>query len=204
MSSLPAKIRLPAALLAPTRRLRHAAAWLLAWAGAPAAAHEGPWSALRDGDIVLFRHAIAPGSDDPRGMRLGDCSTQRNLDEAGRRQARRIGELLRRHRITVGAVLTSAWCRARDTAALAVPAMPARVDSAFNAMFPDRSHEREQTESALATLLRWRGPGVLLVTTHQFNVGALVGIHPAPGEGVAVRAEEGRLRVIGRLVVDRP
>lgn len=198
-------MRLPAALLAPTRRLRHAAtAWLLAAACAPATAHEGSWAALRDGDIVLFRHAIAPGSDDPRGMRLDDCSTQRNLDEAGRRQARRIGELLRRHRIAVGAVLTSGWCRARDTAALAVPAMPARVDRAFNAMFPDRSHEREQTESALATLLRWRGPGVLLVTTHQFNVGALVGIYPAPGEGVALRPEEGRLRVIGRLVADRP
>lgn len=198
-------MRSPAAPIFPTHRLRHAAAaWLLVGTCGPVAAHEDPWSKLRDGDIVLFRHAIAPGSDDPRGMRLGDCSTQRNLDEAGRRQARRIGELLRRHRITVGAVLTSAWCRARDTAALAVPAMPARVDSAFNAMFPDRSHEREQTESALATLLRWRGPGVLLVTTHQFNVGALVGIHPAPGEGVAVRAEQGRLRVIGRLVVDRP
>jgi phosphohistidine phosphatase SixA len=192
----------------PPPRRRHAAAWLLAaacaLACAPAPAHEGPWSDLRDGDIVLFRHGIAPGSDDPRGMRLGDCSTQRNLDEAGRGQARRIGAMLRRHRVRVGAVLTSEWCRARDTAALAVPALPARADHAFNAMFPDRSLEREQTDSALATLLRWRGPGVLLVTTHQFNVAALAGIHPAPGEGVALRAEGGRLTVLGRLGVDRP
>ena len=198
-------MRFPAALSLPTRRLLHAAAaWLLAWTCAPATAHEGAWSRLRDGDIVLFRHAIAPGSDDPRGMRLDDCSTQRNLDEAGRRQARRIGELLRRHRVAVGAVLTSAWCRARDTAALAVPNIPARVDRAFNSMYPDRSHEREQTDSALATLLRWRGPGVLLVTTHQFNVGALAGVLPAQGEGVAVRPEGDRLTVIGRLAVDRP
>lgn len=49
-----------------------------------------------DGDLVLFRHAHAPGTGDPPGMRLGDCSTQRNLDETGRQQARRIARC--RHR----------------------------------------------------------------------------------------------------------
>lgn len=184
------------------RRRCIAAAGLLALAGiwTPAAAQgEAAWSALRDGDIVLFRHAHAPGTGDPPGMRLGDCSTQRNLDETGRQQARRIGERFRAHGISVTAVITSQWCRARETAALAFPQVPARTDSAFNSLFPDRSREREQTESALATLLRWRGPGVLAVATHQFNVGALTEINPASGEGVAVRPQQGRLVVLGRL-----
>jgi hypothetical protein len=48
--------------------------------------------------IVLFRHAIAPGGGDPPGLRLGDCATQRNLDDTGRDQARRIGEVHPRRR----------------------------------------------------------------------------------------------------------
>lgn len=185
------------------------AALLLALASAlpclPTTAQAQPaWPALRDGDIVLLRHANAPGTGDPPGLRLDDCSTQRNLDEAGRRQARRIGEQFRRRGIVVGGVLTSEWCRARETAAQAFPALPARVDSAFNSFFADRSREPAQTRSAQATLQRWRGPGVLVVTTHQVNIGALTGINPASGEGVALRAQQGRLAVLGRLPLEGP
>ena len=83
------------------------------------AATDDGWSAMRDGAIVLFRHANAPGGGDPPGFRLGDCTTQRNLDDAGRRQAQRIGEAFRARGIRVGAVLSSQWCRTRDTATLA-------------------------------------------------------------------------------------
>jgi len=163
------------------------------------------WSALRNGDVVLFRHAEAPGIGDPPGMRLDDCSTQRNLDDTGRRQARRIGERLRRERgIAVSAVITSEWCRARETAALAFPAMQARADSAFNSLFSNRSREPEQTERARALLLAWRGPGMLVVTTHQANISALTGIATASGEGVVMRAQRGALTVVGTLPVDGP
>ncbi len=63
------------------------------------------WVALSEGGIVLFRHANAPGGGDPAGMRLGDCTTQRNLDDIGRAQARRIGEAFRTRNIAVGRVL---------------------------------------------------------------------------------------------------
>ena len=53
------------------------------------------WASLAQGGIVLFRHANAPGGGDPAGMRIGECATQRNLDERGRAQARRIGEAFR-------------------------------------------------------------------------------------------------------------
>ncbi|NGM90347.1 histidine phosphatase family protein [Parapusillimonas sp. SGNA-6] len=176
---------------------------MLRCAMAPAQA-DPVWGALRDGDIVLFRHAQAPGIGDPPGMRLDDCKTQRNLDDTGRRQARRIGERFRERGIVVSAVVTSEWCRARETAALAFPAVRAQADSAFNAFFLDRSTEREQTERALARLLRWRGPGVLAVTTHQFNVSALAGIAPASGEGVVVRVRQGALTMVGTLPADAP
>ena len=157
-----------------------------------------PWSRLRDGAIVLFRHAEAPGGGDPAGFRLDDCSTQRNLGAEGRAQARRIGEQFRGHRIAVGAVLTSQWCRTRETAGLAFPGRP-RDDPNFNSFVGDAAREPAQTAVAVATLNRWRGPGVLVVVTHQINIRALTGVSPASGEGVIVRPQGERIEVVARI-----
>ena len=166
--------------------------------GHAAAASDAGWAALKDGHIVLFRHANAPGGGDPPGFKLGDCSTQRNLDDSGRAQARRIGEQFRQRGIKVGAVLSSQWCRARETAELAFPGM-ARDDASFNSFFDERSRGQAQTAQALATLGRWRGPGVLVVTTHQVNISMLTGVTPVSGEGVVVAPTRGGVEVLGRL-----
>jgi broad specificity phosphatase PhoE len=50
---------------------------------------------------------------------LSRCETQRNLDEQSRAEARAIGQAVRALGIPVGAVLSSGYCRTRDTAALA-------------------------------------------------------------------------------------
>lgn len=165
---------------------------------AASASEDAPWNALRRGAVVLFRHAIAPGVGDPSGMRLDDCATQRNLDAAGRRQAIGIGEAFRAKDIPVGAVLTSEWCRARDTAELAFPGRAA-AEPIFNSFFGDRSTAAAQTDAARAVLLGWRGPGALVVSTHQVNITALTGIVPASGEGVVLEARDDTLTVIGRV-----
>ena len=60
----------------------------------PAAQAQDQWALLNQPRaIVLFRHASAPGSGDPAGFVLGDCATQRNLDERGRAQARALDTL---------------------------------------------------------------------------------------------------------------
>jgi hypothetical protein len=38
--------------------------------------------------VALIRHATAPGLGDPSGFRISDCTTQRNLSQEGRDQAR--------------------------------------------------------------------------------------------------------------------
>lgn len=177
------------------RRAALALAALLHPGGAGAA---DPWDALRAGGILLVRHAQAPGFGDPPGMRLGNCATQRNLDEAGRAQARRIGEALRARGITVGAVLASAWCRTLETAELAFPGR-VRPEPAFNSFFEDRAASAAQTEAARAILLGWAGPGALVAVTHQVNITALSGIHPASGEGVVLRRAGDALVVVGRI-----
>jgi phosphohistidine phosphatase SixA len=157
------------------------------------------WSALKKpGTIVLFRHASAPGGGDPVGHRLDDCSTQRNLDEEGRAQARRIGERFRAQGVKVEAVLSSQWCRTRDTAQLAFPGLP-KDGPAFNSFFSDRSNEASQTAAARQQLLAWRGTGVLVVVTHQVNITALTGATTMSGEGIVLRRQAGELAVVAKI-----
>ncbi len=156
------------------------------------------WEALRGGAIALFRHAIAPGTGDPPGMRLGECATQRNLDGAGREQARRIGEAFRARGITIGAAIHSRWCRATDTARLAFGDQ-ARPEPVFDSFFDERRQEPVRTAAALGILNAWSGPGALVAVTHQVNITALTGIVPASGEAVVVRMRGGRPEIVGRL-----
>lgn len=159
------------------------------------------WAELaRPGAIVLFRHATAPGVGDPPAFKLDDCATQRNLDERGRAEARKLGEQFRARKIAVGSVLTSQWCRTRETARLAFGGQ-VRDEPAFNSFFRLPAERRDaQTEQARALLARWRGPGALVVVTHQVNIQALAGVGAASAEGVVVRpAADGSIRVVATL-----
>ena len=168
---------------------------------APLALAADVWSELaKPGAIVLFRHATAPGVGDPPGFKLEDCATQRNLDDRGRAEARRLGEQFRSRNIQVGAVLSSQWCRTRETARLAFGSQ-ARDEPAFNSFFQQSTELRDaQTAQAKAVLARWRGPGALVVVTHQVNITALTGVGAASAEGVVVRlAADGTLQVVATL-----
>jgi phosphohistidine phosphatase SixA len=186
------------------RRLTFAAASWLALAALPTHAADSDataaWAALRSGSIVLFRHANAPGVGDPPGFQLDDCSTQRNLDDAGRAQARALGDNFRSRGITVGEVRTSQWCRTRETAQLAFPGRPLD-EPLFNSFFAQSEREPAQTAGARKLLLSWKGPGVLVVVTHQVNITAITGITPASGEGVVLKRTGSKLNVLGRIAL---
>jgi len=78
-------------------------------------------AALRaGGHILYFRHADTDHSQvDQRGMRLEDCTAQRNLTDRGREHSRALGEAIRSLGVPIGAVLASPLCRTMETAALA-------------------------------------------------------------------------------------
>lgn len=159
------------------------------------------WAELsQPNTIVLFRHATAPGVGDPSGFKLDECPTQRNLNDKGRAEARQLGEQFRRRKITVGAVVTSQWCRTRDTARLAF-GDAVKDEPAFNSSFSASADISDaQTTQARAVLARWRGPGALVVFSHQVNITALTGVYPSSAEGVVVRpAEDGSLTVLGTV-----
>ena len=74
---------------------------------------------LQDGQhVLLMRHAMAPGYGDPAGYVISRCSTQRNLDDYGKKQSKAIGAWLSNQGLKTAMVLSSPWCRCLDTANL--------------------------------------------------------------------------------------
>ena len=70
-----------------------------------------------EGKIIFIRHSIAPGGGDPENFSLNDCSTQRNLSKKGIEQSKQIGEFFKKNKIPkISGVLSSQWCRCKDTA----------------------------------------------------------------------------------------
>ncbi|MGA0571990.1 histidine phosphatase family protein [Variovorax sp. VNK109] len=145
------------------------------------------------GCIALVRHAqTEPGVGDPPGFRLGDCSTQRNLSDAGRAQARRMGQWFASQQLVPAAVRSSAWCRCVDTAQLAFGKN--EVWPVLNSFFgtEGRDAQTARLRSALAGL---PAQGFQVWITHQVNMTALTGEHMAMGEAFIVDRQG---RMLGR------
>lgn len=183
-------------------------AGLAAGCGAARAASEADIAArlAAGGVVIAFRHALAPGTYDPPGFRLGDCGTQRNLNDEGRAQAQRIGAWFRAKRLEPSAVRSSPWCRCVDTARLAFD----RAET-WAALGSPRAGSESTNEAALAGLRQAlvaasarRGRFDAWVT-HQFVLTALLGAQLAgvgSGEGLLLDADSAGLpRLLGRLAL---
>jgi phosphohistidine phosphatase SixA len=166
-----------------------------------AAAAPFPIERLDQGGYVLMvRHARAPGTGDPDHFRLGDCATQRNLDDQGRAQARRLGARLRVAGIASAEVYSSQWCRCLETAALldlgSVEELPAL--NSFHERPADRQPNLEALREFLAGLPA-DGPLVVLVT-HQVTIAAITGRGVVSGEAVVLEADgTEEPRIVGRI-----
>lgn len=181
--------------------VRLLAALALALPLAAPAAGEAAWATLaRGGQVVLVRHATTtPGAGDPPGFRLEDCATQRNLSDAGRRQARRLGEAFRARGVSVARVLSSPWCRCLESAELAFGARPATHRALEN--LHGRAANRERQVAAFRALIA-EPPreGNLVLVTHGSTTLALTGEYPAMGEAIVITPTGGGgFRVAGRI-----
>ena len=160
-------------------------------------------SALRHGGVVLaFRHALAPGNFDPPGFKLGACSTQRNLSDEGRDQARRIGAWFGARQLQAARVRSSPWCRCMDTARLAF----GDKTEAWAALGSPRAGTEETNaesmvllRAALSAAALKRGSFEVWVT-HNFVFSALLGESAGSGEGLLLGIDKGGgPRVLGRF-----
>jgi hypothetical protein len=157
---------------------------------------------LAAGGVLMFRHALAPGTFDPPGFKLGDCATQRNLNDEGRRQARQIGAWFAARQWRPTRVRSSPWCRCLETARLA---FGDRVE-AWAALGSPRAGGEDTNAQALAELRTGlanvvnRRAGFEVWVTHMFVFSALLGEGAGSGDAVLMGlSEDGAPRVIVRL-----
>lgn len=202
----------PAAPAVPGRRVLLAAALAAPWLPlatllrpGPAVAQgpspgETPEALLRSGGIVvMLRHALAPGTFDPPGFRLGDCRTQRNLSDEGRAQARRIGAWFEGRGLKPAAVRSSPWCRCTETAQLGFgrnevwPALGSPVGSAETTNADNLKVLRDGLARVAAA-----GAGFEVWVSHAFVQRALAGSSTGSGEALLLQWRGGAPALLAR------
>ena len=163
---------------------------------------DGTWRALAaPGTVAVMRHALAPGFSDPDNFDVKDCTTQRNLNDAGRDQARRIGAALRSRGLTFDKVYSSEWCRCQETAALlnigSVTPLPA-----LNSFFENRGNEPQQSAYMRKFLAKNASWQKLFLVTHQVNIWALAGYGTDSGEIIVVKPnQDGEMTYLGSILI---
>ena len=73
----------------------------------------------KGGNLIFIRHAYAPGGGDPDNFDIKDCTTQRNLNDVGREQSKKIGKFFRENNNLLENIYSSEWCRCKETALIA-------------------------------------------------------------------------------------
>ena len=175
------------ALLLCVALLAHALSWAQQYAAPPLAGAK-LLAALRDGGLVIyFRHAATDfGQNDDQMSGYEDCVRQRNLTDAGRGEARRIGAEIKRLDLPVGEVLASPFCRTMETAQLIFGRAESSPDVRGGPARPESAERYAALRKLLSTPVR---PGTdLVIVSHGNPFAALAGTpYLAEGEAAIVR-----------------
>lgn len=156
--------------------------------------------ALKQGEaFAIMRHAQAPGTGDPSNFKLEDCTTQRNLSQEGRDQARQLGARLKSAGIASAKVYTSAWCRVSETAEL-LGLGPVEKLKHLNSFIRDDDGGQQHIKEFDAWLKAVPLSPPLILVTHQTNLTSLTGAMPRSSEMFIVkRKSDGSFEVLGAL-----
>ncbi len=155
------------------------------------------------GHILMIRHALAPGSGDPANFRIGDCSTQRNLDDSGRKQATAIGDWLRSNGIASARVYSSQWCRCLETAELLELGSVAELP-ALNSFYELTQDRQPNLEALRKFIAEQPSDGVLVIlVTHFVTISAIANEGVSSGEGVLLKLnKDATYENVGRMNFD--
>ena len=150
----------------------------------------------KGGNIVFIRHAIAPGGGDPENFKLNDCSTQRNLDSQGIKQSKRIGLFFENHNIPIDQVLSSEWCRCKDTAKFAFKEY--KTYKALNSFFSSKfeKNKEKQMRELRKFFNKWDSKKNLILITHYVVI--LESLNKAVSSGEIVVVDK-NLNYIGSI-----
>ena len=134
-------------------------------------------------NVIFLRHALAPGVGDPENFIKEDCSTQRNLNNTGRFQARLIGNYLRSTNLKFSQILTSEWCRCIDTAK-ELNLGQWTTFSGLNSFFQEYEKKDQVMNKLQKKLDSLSYSDLALFVTHQVVISEQTGIVPRSGEMV--------------------
>ena len=162
---------------------------------------EQNWKPAQEGNkVILIRHSLAPGGGDPTGFKIDDCKTQRNLNRAGIIQSKKIGKLFKKNKVPIDQVLSSQWCRCKDTAKYAFKSY--KEFTALNSTFqsPYNKNEPRQLKELYNFVKKWDGDGKnLVLVTHYSIITAITTAVPSSGEIIIA---DKNFKVISTIATD--
>ena len=151
------------------------------------------------GKLIFIRHAYAPGSGDPDNFNLNDCSTQRNLSKEGQRQAKYIGEFFRNNKVKIDKVLSSEWCRCKETAKIAFKNFS--TNSFLNSFYSSKfaKNKDKQVKALKEYIKKFKSDKNLVLVTHYVLISEILDYSPSSGEIVVSNKN---LNIIGSLEIN--
>tara|TARA_B100000287_G_scaffold416441_1_gene451131 strand:+ start:443 stop:1000 length:558 start_codon:yes stop_codon:yes gene_type:complete len=151
------------------------------------------------GKLIFIRHAYAPGSGDPDNFNLNDCSTQRNLSKEGQRQAEYIGEFFRNNKVKIDQVLSSEWCRCKETAKIAFKNFS--TNSFLNSFYSSKfaKNKDKQVKALKEYIKKFKSDKNLVLVTHYVLISEILNYGPSSGEIVVSNKN---LNIIGSLEIN--
>ena len=151
------------------------------------------------GKLIFIRHAYAPGSGDPNNFNLNDCSTQRNLSEEGKKQAKSIGKFFIKNEIEIDKVLSSEWCRCKETAKIAFKNFS--TNSFLNSFYSSKfvMNKDKQVKELKEYIKKFKSDKNLVLVTHYVLISEILNYGPSSGEIVVSNKN---LNIIGSLEIN--
>ena len=135
-----------------------------------------------DGKIIFIRHAYAPGGGDPDGFDISNCASQRNLSKEGITQSKNIGKFFSENNIQIDKVLSSEWCRCKQTAKYAFNNYETK--SFLNSFFSQKfAHNKDKQVKELKDyIINWEGKKNLILVTHYVVISETLNVSTSSGE----------------------
>ena len=136
----------------------------------------------KGGNLIFIRHAYAPGGGDPNNFNINDCSTQRNLSDSGRVQSEKIGKFFKENKIPISSVLSSEWCRCKETAQIAFENFETKnfLNSFFSEKFS--KNRKSQMTNLKKYVDNWDKEKNLVLVTHYVVISEALDYAPSSGE----------------------
>ena len=152
----------------------------------------------KNNNIIFIRHSLAPGTGDPENISLKDCKTQRNLNNEGIKQSKKIGNFFKKNNIKVEYVFSSEWCRCKDTAFYAFNNY--KTFNALNSFYSKKfyKNKNKQIKKLKKFIRNWDNNSNLILVTHYVVISEILGI--AAGSGEIIISNK-NYEIIDRIVI---